>query len=494
MAEINNGEDYERWLVGKSYDVSIALANRIAMRVFPFAVIASTKNLPRYEPLYSVLRALVSSAATVYSPILATQLYSSFAASADTAAIYSDAESSAAYAAFSASSAASYASSSPNKSVVAAAESAIFASNAVEALESSYSDVVGISEIWRSIRLDVSLVDDGCSAFDLLCHPLWCDDNPVLVLWVNGKKLLRESGENFSFLIDWYERVLEGRPQNWEMLEEIALIDPEDWDQGAEHVNGLISEIQIKYLLNATQIAEKIGVHDDTGLVYFEPIEVANPEILRVTLDRVSDALDDALTGGNGLTERSYETTVLRRLMKKYSNDPQRVEMDLFDVHRSLEVQIGNEYPDTPELVGLANTCRTGALDIRANNPDIAEARDQRAKQFVKELSSEDIQVIEDAEPVLAEIIEQEGFESFEEDVQTLRAIRDQGPIPFPDGATPLAALDASARIANRVTKIGLMQRSSGMLEKLEKNPLYRGARITLVLGKLWDIFKFLFF
>lgn len=100
---------------------------------------------------------------------------------------------------------------------------------------------------WAAINRDAHIVDEGTAVSWFAHMSLWfditLDNNP----WKRAKEALEADEIDQSFWIDWYERILEGRPLNWDMIEEIALIGSEDWNKGAMSVNTLIAEIQAKY-------------------------------------------------------------------------------------------------------------------------------------------------------------------------------------------------------------------------------------------------------
>jgi len=94
---------------------------------------------------------------------------------------------------------------------------------------------------------------------DLDHFKLWREEgNPLLGIWAGVKQQLvissaydpneteRVKGD-WSFWIKWYDSVLAGEPLNWDMLEEIALIEPAEWEKGAVRVNFLIGEIEKRY-------------------------------------------------------------------------------------------------------------------------------------------------------------------------------------------------------------------------------------------------------
>lgn len=132
----------------------------------------------------------------------------------------------------------------------------MFSSKDVFSQPDIFADIPIITaEFWAAIGADAANFSDGEKASDVRAAPLWRSNNPIDHLWEGKKNELENRPEDWSFWIDWYQRILDGRPQNWEMLEEIALIDPEDWDKGAEHVNGLIAEIQARYAVSETVVA-----------------------------------------------------------------------------------------------------------------------------------------------------------------------------------------------------------------------------------------------
>jgi len=72
--------------------------------------------------------------------------------------------------------------------------------------------------------------------------------------WQQSRNWL-SSHPGHDFWIRWYEAALEGRPltgdweSHWHLLADIALIDDADWNLGAEHIAGLIAEIEERHRL-----------------------------------------------------------------------------------------------------------------------------------------------------------------------------------------------------------------------------------------------------
>ena len=52
-----------------------------------------------------------------------------------------------------------------------------------------------------------------------------------------------------EFWIDWYQRALDGRPQNWPLLRDVALIDDALWEEGGEALRREIDRIAERHRL-----------------------------------------------------------------------------------------------------------------------------------------------------------------------------------------------------------------------------------------------------
>lgn len=104
-------------------------------------------------------------------------------------------------------------------------------------------------------RSDCQLWLDQASADGSLgadCAPLWEGENPLKKEWLELKAELSsdndpERGADWSFWIKWYEDVLAGLPQNWDMLYEIATSEAIDWDASSREVNEAIARIVDKF-------------------------------------------------------------------------------------------------------------------------------------------------------------------------------------------------------------------------------------------------------
>lgn len=66
--------------------------------------------------------------------------------------------------------------------------------------------------------------------------------NPLADEWDRSIAVLQETPGG-SFWIDWYQRALDGRPQNWPLLRDVALIDNALWEQGGEALDRKIASL-----------------------------------------------------------------------------------------------------------------------------------------------------------------------------------------------------------------------------------------------------------
>lgn len=64
-----------------------------------------------------------------------------------------------------------------------------------------------------------------------------------------------QSPSTWGFWERWYDSMFEGRPLDWNLQREVALIPDDDWKQGPEHIARLIAEIEARFALK-TRIGE----------------------------------------------------------------------------------------------------------------------------------------------------------------------------------------------------------------------------------------------
>ncbi len=90
-------------------------------------------------------------------------------------------------------------------------------------------------------------------------RPLWEGSEPEGFVQQNIEDLdnfFDQDPATWSFWKRWYHSFLDGRSHDWELYREVALIPNEDWDQGAQHVARIISQIEARRLRDAENIEE----------------------------------------------------------------------------------------------------------------------------------------------------------------------------------------------------------------------------------------------
>ncbi|MEM7525799.1 MAG: hypothetical protein AAF360_19000, partial [Pseudomonadota bacterium] len=285
----------------------------------------------------------------------------------------------------------------------------------------------------------------------------------------------------FTFWLRWYQRCLVGKPLNWEMQRDIALIPNPDWKAGPEHLAAEIAKIEARYLRNRTATAERIETRpEDPTRIQAVAVTVDPPSLLETILNRIEDYLDDALKG-NALSAHSSEALKLKRVAEKYRHDPQRVEMDLMTVGGELSRQMSSgDLPDYPAIRSLAQAALTGALDLRAGNEDIAEARKRRNLLIASELTERDLAFLrDDIKPLLRDMTTPELGDQLEEDIETVLA---EG------AASDIDRAESLTRTANRAAKIRLLKTLPDVLDRVKKNPAYQGVDIASKINFLVDV------
>ena len=132
------------------------------------------------------------------------------------------------------------------------ASSAEFAVNSVLAtrpfmkMYAANSDPI-YNDIWKQLRSDISNFNPR---FSQNKAALWLPGrNPFSERWLKIKRLCANASIDWSFWIKWYEAALNGEPLDYKMLEQIALIPSDDWEQGPAHVNAIISKIETEFEL-----------------------------------------------------------------------------------------------------------------------------------------------------------------------------------------------------------------------------------------------------
>lgn len=253
VEEIRDGDSLRVWLEAPPKQTeadreqarrwAVAIAHRAAMRVLPIFWSGNIRKAKRNEDLteLSVLRALlISGSAAVCSIPEIIAAAAAAAHAADTAA--------AAHGADAAAHAAAH-----------AAHSAAQTAHAADAADAA-ARAAARASLWKSIRHDCAalLAEEPPER-----HPLWLGENPLEDLWSDTRAQLLAHEDGWKFWVDWYDASLEGAPigadpnaflpgqprtaldweSHWDLLTKVALIPPEDWDKGADHVNARIAEI-----------------------------------------------------------------------------------------------------------------------------------------------------------------------------------------------------------------------------------------------------------
>lgn len=344
---------------------------------------------------------------------------------------------------------------------------------------------VGNSIIWSRVtdafdtkdaELLLEDLEKGLSAKELLNSELNAGHPRMFTSVVSASQIFPEEPQ-WDFWKDWFQSFLDENPIGWELQKLISEIDISIWRKGPIAVSHAIANVQANLLESKAPVSEQIAFDHSENKFATIPINLNNPQLLGAILDQVEDSLDTALENqSNGLSNTSRETRSLRRIIKKYGNDPQRIEMGFESVRKGLTRQILNdELPASEDNLALSDALEEGARGIRGTHPEVAENRKILNEQAIRELPTGAVEQLTEALPILTAISDEALAEEWKQDIPQL--IND-ATTPLPSGAPSLPGAEEATRIFNRAAKISLLLKSKDIIHSIDGSAGYKAARI----------------
>ncbi|MCY4334657.1 MAG: hypothetical protein OXC60_08295 [Litoreibacter sp.] len=255
-----------------------------------------------------------------------------------------------------------------------------------------------------------------------------------LPLWLAGQRsavwnemwqsfcIIEETNEDWNFWRRWYQAFLGEQPLAWDLQRRISVgVKDEAWNQGIEAVSfeiaqieadwekenfeepaseltagedpywndetarglPIISEGEAKSLREELHLRAEVTLPETTARFDVTTVKVTSERAVRLAVDRVIDAFDDAkrLCGHNGFNEQRVEVVILDRAHAKYLEDAERLAFDYTDARLSLTQAIEDELPADSALQILISALGVAVTEICAADPEIEKALERNYKR-----------------------------------------------------------------------------------------------------------------
>ncbi|NBB96892.1 MAG: hypothetical protein GVY34_01795 [Alphaproteobacteria bacterium] len=308
------------------------------------------------------------------------------------------------------------------------------------------------SGLWTEIRLDCKAI---WQQYALDRINLWRNPDPFNQLWDISRSGLLKRSDGWRFWVEWYENALYGRPQDYDLLTKIALIDPADWDKGADHVNALIAQIRLEHIAETRPLGEDAIEIGPDGLWHRAGKSDIDGDILEEVVGNVRDeiwALRSRIQGdpGNMFSALVADLDLLEHRIARHPDKPLRLH-DLFirvqgHIARNLD---SGELPDDDCVRDLSSVLGNAALDMcNACDKTKSVVQKRMAVRFdeADEQTRDDLKTIAEG---AAQISDDELATEFIEDAEV---IADEA-IPLSEKTSTLYRLQT--RLARIVSKDG---------------------------------------
>jgi len=145
----------------------------------------------------------------------------------------------------------------------------------------------------------VANADQGVGTLAITIAPLWYNENQLKRYWDDLRQKLRDAdtpddrGADWSFWIKWYDDILAGNPQNWDMLHEIAIAPDIDWEASSGEVNDKVNGIVEAYALKNPYYFERIEFSEAKQKLIVVPEGSFDGASVQIVYQRLRDAIED---------------------------------------------------------------------------------------------------------------------------------------------------------------------------------------------------------
>ena len=223
-------------------------------------------------------------------------------------------------------------------------------------------------------------------------RPLWPGPVPdeIAKMWeIAQTRLTQDHTADWCFWIDWYNALLEGRPQDLKMLTEIALILDADWKQGPAHVNAMIADIAARHSIDDLIARNPYAHHVQVSGKHLIAIPVETPD-----LDHIIDAIRQSLRDFTARCRRDNSPnnlgqvinaafgesiSDLRRDLGRYKTDPLTLFDKLAQGQREMQRIAEREgFPPDGPAARLTDALETHRDDICIAAPAVLETERNR--------------------------------------------------------------------------------------------------------------------
>ena len=142
----------------------------------------------------------------------------------------------------------------------------------------------GVDEAVAQLVRSPAFSDTKLSFDDLSKSPLWHDRQMPKTLEIKLHEILNWGGTEWSFWREWYQGFLDGKPLDWGLQKEIALIPDAEWEKGPERIAELIEIIRKRRALEAEiaklkeHLAQAKAIVTTPGRLHNQPPEAVEDE------------------------------------------------------------------------------------------------------------------------------------------------------------------------------------------------------------------------
>ena len=217
------------------------------------------------------------------------------------------------------------------------------------------------------------------------------------------EKLLNDTdsdrGADWSFWVEWYDKILRGYPQDWDMLYEIAVSQDIDWEASPREVNAAIGRIvAVQKAIDSHALDQSIRLNSKTKKLESFPIEKRDLEGIVRGLRRAVNRFvknkksNDGANNQGVAVMRCVDTVIarFRREITQHKENPGElarcIELACGSMQRRLSSEGLNLDHDFQDLIAEIQV-QEETLIVSA--PEVAEFRKARLKVRVEQFQQQ---------------------------------------------------------------------------------------------------------